>query len=145
MVQRANAAVRQTLAAFDPRDFEDATRGKLAELSLELQSVRGQMNKIAQDARAAQTQAAQVTAQTCEAGLTGLTWQLFEPGGACESRRSDFCAAVTKAAVLAYLAPRIVKWWTPDDVVFAPVPLTATGKIDKKVLREAWRGHLGGA
>ena len=53
-------------------------------------------------------------------------------------------AAVCKAEVLDYLAPRIVKWWTPDDVVFAPVPLTATGKIDKKVLREAWRGHLMG-
>lgn len=53
-------------------------------------------------------------------------------------------AALTKAAVLDYLAPRIVKWWTPDDVVFAAVPLTATGKIDKKVLREAWKGHLGG-
>ena len=51
---------------------------------------------------------------------------------------------LTKAAVLDYLAPRIVKWWTPDDVVFAAVPLTATGKIDKKVLREAWKGHLGG-
>jgi len=49
---------------------------------------------------------------------------------------------VSKAQVLDYLAPRIVKWWTPDDVVFAAVPLTATGKIDKKVLREAWRGHL---
>jgi acyl-CoA synthetase (AMP-forming)/AMP-acid ligase II len=53
-------------------------------------------------------------------------------------------ATVTKTAVLDYLAPRIVKWWTPDDVVFASVPLTATGKIDKKVLREVWRGHLGG-
>ncbi|MEJ2818541.1 long-chain fatty acid--CoA ligase [Caulobacter sp. CCG-8] len=53
-------------------------------------------------------------------------------------------ASVGKAEVLDYLAPRIVKWWTPDDVVFAPVPLTATGKIDKKVLREAWRGHLMG-
>jgi len=51
---------------------------------------------------------------------------------------------VGKAEVLDYLAPRIVKWWMPDDVVFAPVPLTATGKIDKKVLREAWRGHLMG-
>jgi len=51
-------------------------------------------------------------------------------------------AAVSKDAVLAYLAPRIVKWWTPDDVVFSIVPLTATGKIDKKVLREAWKGHL---
>jgi acyl-CoA synthetase (AMP-forming)/AMP-acid ligase II len=53
-------------------------------------------------------------------------------------------AEVHKAIVLDYLAPRIVKWWTPDDVVFAKVPLTATGKIDKKVLREAWKGHLTG-
>lgn len=53
-------------------------------------------------------------------------------------------ASIGKDEVLDYLAPRIVKWWTPDDVVFAPVPLTATGKIDKKVLREAWRGHLMG-
>ncbi|WP_425999362.1 long-chain fatty acid--CoA ligase [Caulobacter sp. DWR1-3-2b1] len=51
-------------------------------------------------------------------------------------------SAVTKAQVLEYLAPRIVKWWTPDDVVFASVPLTATGKIDKKVLRQAWQEHL---
>jgi alkyl sulfatase BDS1-like metallo-beta-lactamase superfamily hydrolase len=29
----ANQAMRQTVAAFNPRDFEDATRGKLAELS----------------------------------------------------------------------------------------------------------------
>lgn len=53
-------------------------------------------------------------------------------------------AQLTKAAVLDYLAPRIVKWWTPDDVVFAAVPLTATGKIDKKVLRQAWKHHLSG-
>jgi fatty-acyl-CoA synthase len=33
----------------------------------------------------------------------------------------------------------------PDDVVFAPVPLTATGKIDKKLLRERYRDHLRGA
>jgi fatty-acyl-CoA synthase len=51
-------------------------------------------------------------------------------------------ANVTKDAVLEFLAPRIVKWWTPDDVVFAPVPLTATGKIDKKTLRAAWKDHL---
>jgi fatty-acyl-CoA synthase len=51
-------------------------------------------------------------------------------------------STIGKAEVLDYLASRIVKWWTPDDVVFAAVPLTATGKIDKKVLREAWKGHL---
>ena len=31
--ERANEAVRQTVASFDKRDFEDATRGKLAELN----------------------------------------------------------------------------------------------------------------
>jgi len=50
--------------------------------------------------------------------------------------------SVTKEAVLAFLEPRIVKWWMPDDVIFDAVPLTATGKIDKKVLREAYRDHL---
>jgi fatty-acyl-CoA synthase len=30
----------------------------------------------------------------------------------------------------------------PDDVIFDTVPLTATGKIDKKVLREAYRDRL---
>ncbi|HSW14457.1 MAG TPA: long-chain fatty acid--CoA ligase [Solimonas sp.] len=53
--------------------------------------------------------------------------------------------APTREAVLQYLAPHIVKWWTPDDVVFANVPLTATGKIDKKQLRERYRDHLLGA
>ncbi len=49
---------------------------------------------------------------------------------------------VTKEAVLAFLEPRIVKWWMPDDVIFDAVPLTATGKIDKKVLREAYKNRL---
>ncbi len=38
--------------------------------------------------------------------------------------------------------PNLVKWWIPDAVVFDRVPLTATGKIDKKVLRERYRNHL---
>jgi acyl-CoA synthetase (AMP-forming)/AMP-acid ligase II len=44
--------------------------------------------------------------------------------------------------VQAFLEPRIVKWWKPDKVVFASVPLTATGKIDKKVLRGRYSGVL---
>ena len=47
--------------------------------------------------------------------------------------------------MLAYLTERVVKWWLPDDVIFAAVPLTATGKIDKKVLRSAYREHLSDA
>jgi fatty-acyl-CoA synthase len=49
---------------------------------------------------------------------------------------------LSKEEVLAFLEPRIVKWWTPDDVIFDAVPLTATGKIDKKVLREAYKDRL---
>ena len=52
--------------------------------------------------------------------------------------------ALTEDAVQAYLEPHIVKWWKPDKVIFASVPLTATGKIDKKVLRGRYAGLLGG-
>ena len=51
-------------------------------------------------------------------------------------------ASLEPSMVLRYLAPRIVKWWTPDDVILAQVPLTATGKIDKKKIRDQYRDHL---
>ena len=38
--------------------------------------------------------------------------------------------------VRAYLETRIAKWWMPDRIFFEPVPMTATGKIDKKVIRD---------
>jgi fatty-acyl-CoA synthase len=43
---------------------------------------------------------------------------------------------LAKEDVLAYLAPRIAKWWTPDDVVFVnEIPKTSVGKFSKKDLR----------
>ncbi len=51
---------------------------------------------------------------------------------------------VTKDAVLEFLSARVVKWWLPDDVLFDAVPLTSTGKIDKKVLRDRYRDRLAG-
>lgn len=50
-------------------------------------------------------------------------------------------ATLTVAELIDYLRPRVAKWWIPDDVVMAPVPLTATGKIDKKRLRALYAGH----
>jgi len=47
-----------------------------------------------------------------------------------------------KSEVLGFLEPRMTKWWLPDDVIVAPVPLTATGKIDKKLLRTIYKEHL---
>ncbi|MDP1988620.1 AMP-binding protein, partial [Phenylobacterium sp.] len=43
----------------------------------------------------------------------------------------------TKQEFLDFLEGRIAKWWMPDDVVFVDdIPLGATGKIDKKLIRE---------
>lgn len=49
---------------------------------------------------------------------------------------------VSPEQVRSFLEPRIVRWWMPDEIVIAPVPLTATGKINKKALRETYRDHL---
>ena len=51
---------------------------------------------------------------------------------------------ITEAEVRAHLAPQIARWWMPDAIIFARVPLTATGKIDKKQLRERYKDHLAG-
>lgn len=45
-----------------------------------------------------------------------------------------------KAEMLRHLDGKIAKWWMPDDVVFVDkIALGATGKIDKKLLRAAYR------
>jgi fatty-acyl-CoA synthase len=46
--------------------------------------------------------------------------------------------AISRQSVIDYLTPRIARWWMPEEVVFGPIPLTATGKIDKKALRQAY-------
>ncbi len=48
----------------------------------------------------------------------------------------------TREEILAYLVGRIAKWWMPDDVQFvAEIPHTATGKIQKTVLREQFKHY----
>jgi fatty-acyl-CoA synthase len=43
---------------------------------------------------------------------------------------------------LDFLVGKIAKWWMPDDVVFlSDIPLGATGKIDKKLLREQMKDY----
>jgi len=49
----------------------------------------------------------------------------------------------TAEEYLAFLNGKIAKWWTPDEVMFVEqIPLGATGKIDKKVLRRRLEGHV---
>ena len=49
---------------------------------------------------------------------------------------------VDKDAILGFLEGKIVKWWTPDDVVFVDeLPHTATGKLLKAQLREEYKDY----
>jgi len=49
---------------------------------------------------------------------------------------------LTRAELLAWLEPRVVKWWLPSDVVFIDeVPKTSVGKFSKKDLRDRFAGY----
>jgi fatty-acyl-CoA synthase len=49
---------------------------------------------------------------------------------------------VGRDEMLAFMTGKVAKWWLPDDVVFVEeIPHTATGKIQKTVLRERFRDH----
>jgi 3-(methylthio)propionyl---CoA ligase len=51
-------------------------------------------------------------------------------------------AKVERAGIIDFLRPKVARWWLPDDVVFVDeLPHTATGKIQKSVLRERFRGY----
>jgi fatty-acyl-CoA synthase len=51
-------------------------------------------------------------------------------------------AAVDAAALRAFLADRVARWWLPDEIlVVAELPRAATGKVSKATLRERYRGH----
>ncbi|CAN7492939.1 long-chain-fatty-acid--CoA ligase [Phenylobacterium sp. LjRoot164] len=49
----------------------------------------------------------------------------------------------TKEEFLQFLEGKIAKWWTPDDVAFVDeIPLGATGKIDKKLIRDRMKDYV---
>ncbi len=51
--------------------------------------------------------------------------------------------SATKDEFLQFLDGKIAKWWMPDDVVFVDeIPLGATGKIDKKLIRERMKDYV---
>ena len=49
---------------------------------------------------------------------------------------------ITRQQLLDYLSDKVAKWWLPDDVVFVDeLPHTATGKLQKRKLRERFEKH----
>jgi fatty-acyl-CoA synthase len=50
---------------------------------------------------------------------------------------------LSEKELIEFLRPRMARWWLPDRVFFVPeMPMTATGKIRKTVLREQYREIL---
>src|SRR3546814_11212915 len=43
-------------------------------------------------------------------------------------------AVVDKVGLLDLLSAGVPRWWLPDDIIFQPIPLTSTGKGEKKAL-----------
>ncbi|MBN8849007.1 MAG: AMP-binding protein, partial [Sphingomonas sp.] len=51
-------------------------------------------------------------------------------------------ASACRDDLTAFLDGKIARWWMPDDVLFVPeIPLGATGKIDKKLIRQRMEGY----
>ncbi len=54
----------------------------------------------------------------------------------------DKGSSVSEADILDYMKGKVAKWWMPDDIVFVDeIPHTATGKIQKLILREQFKNH----
>ena len=52
-------------------------------------------------------------------------------------------AGAGKEDLLAFLEGKIAKWWMPDDVVFVDeMPHGATGKVNKRLLREQFEDYV---
>jgi fatty-acyl-CoA synthase len=50
---------------------------------------------------------------------------------------------LTREELIRFYDGRIAKWWTPDDVVFVDrIPLGATGKVQKNLLRDTYGDYL---
>jgi fatty-acyl-CoA synthase len=50
--------------------------------------------------------------------------------------------SISKDEILGFMQGKVAKWWLPDDVTFVEeIPHTATGKIQKTVLRERFKDY----
>lgn len=50
--------------------------------------------------------------------------------------------SATREDLTGFLESKIARWWMPDDVLFVDeIPLGATGKIDKKLIRQGLAGY----
>jgi fatty-acyl-CoA synthase len=68
-------------------------------------------------------------------------WQ--ERPVACIAPFPQYQDDITKQEILDFLAPRVAKWWLPDDIIFIEaVPKTSVGKFNKRALRERFKDYV---
>ncbi len=81
--------------------------------------------------------------KVAEAAVVGVfhpRWQ--ERPLACVVPLAEHAGQLTRQEILDFLAPRMAKWWLPDDVVFIEaVPKTSVGKFNKRALRERFKDY----
>jgi fatty-acyl-CoA synthase len=75
--------------------------------------------------------------QVFEAAVIGVPdpkWE--ERPAAYVVPKPDFKDTLTGDDIIAFLTPRVAKWWLPDEIIFVDaIPKTGVGKVDKKLLR----------
>jgi acyl-CoA synthetase (AMP-forming)/AMP-acid ligase II len=77
-----------------------------------------------------------------EAAVIGLPHERWGERPLLIAVKKPNCAC-DRAELLHFLEGKIAKWWMPDDVVFVQeIPHTAAGKIQKRELRERFKGHV---
>lgn len=77
--------------------------------------------------------------EACVVGVPHPKWD--ERPVAYVVEKPAYAGQVTKEEIIEFLAPKIAKWWLPDDVIFIEaIPKTSVGKFDKKVLRAQHQG-----
>jgi len=82
--------------------------------------------------------------EACVIGVKHIKWDerplLFivrDKGIESQAERLD------KEAVYQFLTDKIAKWWMPDDIIFVDqLPHTATGKLQKRTLRDEYWNYL---
>ncbi|MFT4906742.1 MAG: acyl-CoA synthetase (AMP-forming)/AMP-acid ligase II [Oleispira sp.] len=77
-------------------------------------------------------------AEACVIGVKHVKW---------DERPLLFIVAqdknLTKETVYDFLADKVAKWWLPDDIIFVDeLPHTATGKLQKRTLRDEYWNYL---
>ncbi len=82
--------------------------------------------------------------EACVIGVKHLKWDerplLFIVRDIASGSQSELLG---KEDVYQFLADKIAKWWMPDDIIFVDkLPHTATGKLQKRTLRDEYWNYL---